>query len=66
MRRGMVLLFASTTFLASILLFTAEPMIGKMVLPLFGGTPAVWNTCLVYFQLVLLGGVCPLGRHGAR
>jgi hypothetical protein len=56
MRRGIVLLFILTTFLASVLLFTAEPMIGKMVLPLFGGTPAVWNTCLVYFQLVLLWG----------
>ena len=31
-------------------------MIGKMVLPMFGGTPAVWNTCLVYFQLILLMG----------
>ena len=31
-------------------------MIGKMVLPVFGGTPAVWTTCLVYFQVILLGG----------
>ncbi len=64
MKRGMLLLFASTTFLASILLFTAEPMIGKMVLPLFGGTPAVWNTCLVYFQLVLLGAYAFSGGMG--
>jgi hypothetical protein len=56
MRHGFVPLFSLTTFLASVLLFTAEPMIGKMVLPLFGGTPAVWNTCLVYFQLILLCG----------
>jgi hypothetical protein len=62
MNRGLVLLFASTTFLASVLLFTAEPMIGKMVLPLFGGTPAVWNTCLLYFQLVLLGAYAFSGR----
>ncbi len=54
--RAVVLLFSLAAFLASVLLFWAEPMIGKMVLPLFGGTPAVWNTCLVYFQLVLLGG----------
>jgi hypothetical protein len=50
------LLFSLTCFLAAVLLFSAEPMIGKRVLPLFGGTPAVWNTCLVYFQLMLLLG----------
>ena len=38
-------------------------MIGKMVLPVLGGTPAVWNTCLVYFQVMLLGGY--LLAHGA-
>ncbi len=67
MNRGIVILFGVTTFLASVLLFTAEPMIGKMVLPLFGGTPAVWNACLVYFQLVLLSGysVC-VGLQLAR
>jgi hypothetical protein len=68
MRSSLVLLFSLTAFLASFLLFWAEPMIGKMVLPLFGGTPAVWNTCLVYFQFVLLwgyaiGGVIGILRH---
>jgi hypothetical protein len=53
---GTVTLYALTTFLGALLLFSAEPMIGKKVLPLFGGTPAVWNTCLVYFQLILLLG----------
>jgi hypothetical protein len=62
MKRGTVLLFALTTFLASVLFFTAEPMIGKMVLVLFGGTPAVWNTCLMYFQVVLLGAYAFSGR----
>ena len=38
-------------------------MIGKMVLPVLGGTPAVWNTCLVYFQAILLLGY--LFAHGA-
>src|SRR5947209_16825678 len=57
-------LFSLTSFLAAVLLFSAEPMIGKMVLPLFGGTPAVWNTCLVYFQVVLLGGYAVSGRLG--
>jgi hypothetical protein len=61
MNRGIVVLFASTTFLASVLLFAAEPMLGKMVLPLFGGTPAVWNTCLVYFQMILLCGYAGFG-----
>ena len=56
MRSGVVVLFGMTSFLAAALLFSAQPMIGKMVLPVFGGTPAVWNTCLVYFQVMLLGG----------
>ncbi len=56
MKSGIVVLFALTSFLAAVLLFSAEPMIGKMVLPLFGGTPAVWNSCLVYFQVMLLLG----------
>ena len=37
-------------------------MIGKMVLPVLGGTPAVWTTCLLYFQVMLLGGY--LFAHG--
>ena len=44
------------------LLFSVQPMIGKMVLPIFGGTPAVWNTCLVFFQGTLLCGY--LLAHG--
>ncbi len=57
----LVILFSAATFLASALLFAAEPMVGKMVLPIFGGTPAVWNTCLVYFQMILLGGYAGFG-----
>jgi spermidine synthase len=52
----MVGLFAATLFLSSSLLFIVQPMIAKMVLPLLGGTPAVWNTCMVFFQGVLLAG----------
>ncbi len=52
----MVLLFAFTLFLSSSLLFVVQPMIAKMMLPLLGGTPAVWNTCMVFFQAVLLAG----------
>jgi len=44
-------MFASAT-----LLFLVEPMIAKMLLPLLGGTPAVWNTCMVFFQIMLLAG----------
>ena len=52
----MVLLFVCTIFLGSSLLFLVQPMIAKMVLPLLGGTPAVWNTCMVFFQATLLLG----------
>src|SRR6185503_17915177 len=38
------------------LLFIVQPMFAKMALPLLGGTPAVWNTCMVFFQAVLLIG----------
>jgi hypothetical protein len=56
MEFGIVILFGLASFLASALLFSVQPMIGKMVLPVFGGTPAVWNTCLVFFQGTLLCG----------
>ena len=56
MESGIVILFGLASFLASALLFSVQPMIGKMVLPVFGGTPAVWNTCLVFFQGTLLCG----------
>jgi hypothetical protein len=52
----MVFLFGITLFLSSSLLFVVQPMIAKMVLPLLGGTPAVWNTCMVFFQSMLLAG----------
>jgi hypothetical protein len=50
------LLFVSGAFLGAFLLFSAQPMIAKMVLPQFGGSPAVWNTCMVFFQSALLAG----------
>lgn len=49
-------LFAFTLFVSAMLLFVVQPMVGKLVLPLLGGTPAVWNTCLVFFQVSLLAG----------
>jgi hypothetical protein len=48
--------FALTLFLSAGLLFLVEPMIAKMILPLLGGTPAVWNTCMMFFQALLLVG----------
>ncbi len=49
-------LFSLTLFVSAGLLFLVELMIAKMILPLFGGTPAVWNTCMMFFQAMLLAG----------
>ena len=48
--------FALTLFTSAALLFAVQPMFAKMVLPLLGGAPAVWNTCLVFYQATLLVG----------
>jgi hypothetical protein len=48
--------FAIATAIGSALLFLVEPMFGRMILPRLGGTPAVWNTCVVFFQIALVGG----------
>ncbi len=48
--------FAITLFVSAFLLFLVQPMIGKMILPRLGGTPQVWNTCMVFFQTALLAG----------
>ena len=50
------LAFTFTIFTSASLLFLMEPMIAKMILPLLGGTPAVWNTCMMFFQFLLLAG----------
>src|SRR5688500_1915402 len=52
----MVALFAVTIFTGSALLFLVQPMFARMVLPLLGGSPAVWNTAMVFFQAALLAG----------
>ncbi|HIL24942.1 MAG TPA: hypothetical protein EYG19_06035, partial [Verrucomicrobia bacterium] len=49
-------LFAVTIFWGAFLLFLVQPLIGKYILPWFGGTPGVWTTCLLFFQCHLLGG----------
>jgi hypothetical protein len=49
-------LYAATLFVSAFILFLVQPMIGKLILPKLGGTPQVWNTCMVFFQMVLLAG----------
>jgi SAM-dependent methyltransferase len=54
--RATRLAYAVAVFLSAGLLFLVEPMVGKMVVPILGGTPAVWTTCLLFFQVGLLAG----------
>jgi hypothetical protein len=49
-------LFAATIGLSAFLLFLVQPIIAKQILPWFGGSSAVWTTCMVFFQVVLLAG----------
>src|SRR5918994_2425963 len=57
-KRGAILVgvFTVALFMSSTLLFLVQPMFAKMILPQLGGTPAVWNTAMLFFQAVLLGG----------
>ncbi len=48
--------YALTIFTGAFLLFQVQPLIGKFILPWFGGGPGVWTTCLLFFQTLLLGG----------
>ncbi|MEI6325145.1 MAG: hypothetical protein WCO91_06835, partial [Gemmataceae bacterium] len=48
--------FALTLLASALLLFAVQPMVGKILLPWLGGTPAVWNTCMMFFQALLLAG----------
>ncbi|HSF21911.1 MAG TPA: fused MFS/spermidine synthase [Burkholderiales bacterium] len=49
-------LYALTIFTSAFLLFLVQPIIAKQILPWFGGSAAVWTTCLVFFQFLLLAG----------
>jgi SAM-dependent methyltransferase len=49
-------LFAVTVFASAGLVFLVEPMVAKLVLPMLGGSPSVWNTSLAFFQIALLAG----------
>jgi SAM-dependent methyltransferase len=49
-------IYAATIFLSSFLLFLVQPLIAKLILPWFGGSAAVWTTCMLFFQVLLLAG----------
>lgn len=51
-----VAVYATAIFASACLMFVVEPMVAKMLLPVFGGTPNVWNTCVVFFQVLLIAG----------
>ena len=51
-----MLVYAATIFTGAFLLFQVQPLIGKYILPWFGGGPGVWTTCMLFFQVLLLGG----------
>ena len=48
--------YGLTIFLSAFLLFQVQPLIGKMILPWFGGSASVWTTCMLFFQAILLFG----------
>src|SRR5262245_36033295 len=48
--------YGATIFLSSFLLFLVQPLIARQILPWFGGTAAVWTTCMLFFQTLLLAG----------
>src|SRR5204863_9893029 len=50
------MIHAATIFLSSFLLFMVQPLIARLILPWFGGTAAVWTTCMLFFQTLLLAG----------
>src|SRR3954464_12495821 len=50
------MIYAVTIFLSSFLLFLVQPLIARLILPWFGGSAAVWTTCMLFFQMLLLAG----------
>ena len=51
-----MLRYALTIFVSAFLLFQVQPLIGRFILPWFGGGPSIWTTCMLFFQVLLLGG----------
>jgi hypothetical protein len=60
------MIHAATIFLSSLLLFLVQPLIARLILPWFGGTAAVWTTCMLFFQMVLLAGYAYAHASNAR
>ena len=58
MKQRLLIPFAIAVFLSAALVFLVQPLLAKQLLPRFGGAPAVWNTCMVFFQATLLIGYC--------
>ena len=56
-----VLPFIAASVTGSFLLFLVQPIVAKMLLPMLGGSPSVWNTSMVFFQVALVAG-CRLHR----
>lgn len=54
--RPLLPIFAATLFTSAFLIFAVQPMASKMLLPMLGGSPSVWNTAMVFFQAMLLAG----------
>lgn len=54
----MIILYTATIFLSAFLIFLVQPIIGKLLLPLAGGSSSVWNTCMLFFQTLMLAGYC--------
>jgi hypothetical protein len=54
--RWLIPIFALTVFSSAFLLFQVQPLISKLILPWFGGSPAVWTAAMLFFQSVLFGG----------
>lgn len=54
--RAVPILFAVAIFTSASLVFVVQPMVTKLVLPMLGGSPSVWNTAMVFFQTALLAG----------
>src|SRR5262249_14743707 len=67
-RTGMAALAAGTMMVSAALIFSVQPLLGRLILPYFGGVPSVWNTAMLFFQAALLlgyGYAHFLARHGS-
>src|SRR5882672_11355232 len=64
--RRATLAYAGAIFLGAFLLFQVQPILAKAILPWFGGAPAVWTTCMLFFQSLLLAGYAYAHASGRR